>query len=422
MRGRLHCQIEMNEQNQDGAPTRWPGPLLPPSMAVYSPKPDRLGESGQHRTHLVTVSGPDRLGDSHQWQGYRGVASDPTGEMPTRNRVSPDKRERLSGMLDRAAWERSAEFRRSVQGWTPQLEQAASLALLEQQLAGNIERRTGNNSNGGGARRRPGKKKALASVLERSRPSAQQRLAHGGNGGRGRTTGADALYSVKSVGDLSLGSASEWQPSGNSRSSTYVTNPAASPQTPPRTTRGLELGQSMSDLYTAGVDHTRPTASPVFGSGGRASLGQQRARGAATKPLKPGQACLARAKSKGWLVPAVILELENGVAHVGTNLTLGGREKVQVKNSAEFRVSDKPLTHQTRVVYQQWQAEKAAAAAAKRHAALVATQGRERRAVKQEEPAAQVERDERFPEHTYAAQRPARQATSHIVSMASCWQ
>jgi hypothetical protein len=391
-------------------------------MAVYSPKPDRLGESGQHRTHLVTVSGPDRLGDSHQWQGYRGVASDPTGEMPTRNRVSPDKRERLSGMLDRAAWERSAEFRRSVQGWTPQLEQAASLALLEQQLAGNIERRTGNNSNGGGARRRPGKKKALASVLERSRPSAQQRLAHGGNGGRGRTTGADALYSVKSVGDLSLGSASEWQPSGNSRSSTYVTNPAASPQTPPRTTRGLELGQSMSDLYTAGVDHTRPTASPVFGSGGRASLGQQRARGAATKPLKPGQACLARAKSKGWLVPAVILELENGVAHVGTNLTLGGREKVQVKNSAEFRVSDKPLTHQTRVVYQQWQAEKAAAAAAKRHAALVATQGRERRAVKQEEPAAQVERDERFPEHTYAAQRPARQATSHIVSMASCWQ
>eukprot|EP01046_Picozoa_sp_COSAG06_P041192 COSAG06_NODE_5084_length_3736_cov_1.812483_2_plen_391_part_00 len=390
-------------------------------MAVYSPKPDRLGESGQHRTHLVTVSGPDRLGDSHQWQGYRGVASDPTGEMPTRNRVSPDKRERLSGMLDRAAWERSAEFRRSVQGWTPQLEQAASLALLEQQLAGNIERRTGNNSNGGGARRRPGKKKALASVLERSRPSAQQRLAHGGNGGRGRTTGADALYSVKSVGDLSLGSASEWQPSGNSRSSTYVTNPAASPQTPPRTTRGLELGQSMSDLYTAGVDHTRPTASPVFGSGGRASFGQRRARGAATKALKPGQACLARAKSKGWLVPAVILELETGdtVAHVGTNLTLGGREKVQVKNSAEFRVSDKPLTHQTRVVYQQWQAEKAAAAAAKRHAALVATQ---RFNVKQEEPAALVERDERFPEHTYAAQRPARQATSHIVSMASCWQ
>lgn len=296
------------------------------------------------------------------------------GGSRNRNRSpSPRRTGHLDDMYNSARFERAAQYRAAVPGWSNDLEGRIPMHQLEEQLADRVEQRTGSRRV---SRTRNGGKRARASRLERSRPSPQQQL--GGGGPRART--AAGTHLVKSVGDLSMGSASTWKPSGNSRLSSYVTNPAAfSEKVPKQATVGLSMGRSLGDLYLgadsrderAGGTVQWQTVQPV-----RAPPQRQQRR---QRPLKPGLPCEAFAKSKGWMVPAVILEMytdKDGytIAHVQHNLTLAGHEHVVTSNDAEFRHSDKPLTHQTTMCWQKWQALQAEAKAAKEYAAVLAEQ------------------------------------------------
>jgi hypothetical protein len=129
---------------------------------------------------------------------------------------------------------------------------------------------------------------------------------------------------------------------------------------------------------------------------------------------------MAFAKSKGWMVPAVILELNTDnygetVAHVQHNLTLAGHEYVKTSNAAEFQQSDKPLTHQTTMCWQKWQASLEQAKAAKERAKVLAAEEQYRSLTR--EPS----RD-RIPSPAVPAVSRIHVPSKHIVSLGSTWQ